>query len=126
MHPLFFTSRLRVYPVIIVLLVMMVASAVSCAAAESEEMKAIVARLRMGEHGLNLAKLPLNHERTIDSLLQNKSLENYRIPLGSEVDPIVYTVYYDRANRRYWVSRIGTAMGMLNVYGPVDFPAKSH
>lgn len=93
--------------------------------AMSAEMRAIVTSLRPGGHDLNVSGLPKMGKEAA-AAFDSKGMETCNIPPPpGTADMFSYTVYYDKAQGKYWISRTGGFAGVQELYGPMTAPATS-
>lgn len=109
-----------------VLLLLMISTAPLRAqpdAPASPEMRSILAALQKGGHDLDVSSLP-RLGREAAAAFDSKGLEIFQIPPPpGTADMFAYTIYYDEARGKYWVSRTGGFAGVRELYGPMAAPA---
>ncbi len=94
--------------------------------APSAEMRAILAALRSGPDDLDISGLPRMGKEAAAAFIANgmDGMETCHLPEPtSGADYFTYTVYYDKAQGKYWVRRNGGFAGVNELYGPMTAPA---
>jgi hypothetical protein len=92
----------------------------------SEHAKAVIQELKLGEHNLDVSKLPKSSETVLDARRKSGELASFDFPRKNHgVDAYSYTIYVDQARKEYWVQRKGGVRPVLEIFGPAKLPASS-
>lgn len=108
------------------LLLLVLFSLISCASGpggNSRGMQEIVRSLRVDPYNLDLSGMYRGSPEEFEIMRGRSHMEIYRVPTRpGNVDAFQYTVYYNKSDKQYWVTRSGGIAGVSELYGPVDYP----
>lgn len=88
----------------------------------SKDMRQIVEILKGGSYGLDVTGMPKAPEAEAQKAVEKPGIEVYKFPRDKRQDAFVYTIYYNKATREYWVWETGGVAMVSRYYGPVKLP----
>jgi hypothetical protein len=95
------------------------------ASAMSNEMKSIVDQLKKDDTSLDVSNIKKSSEKEFSAKTSKLKLEEFKFHNKRYIDTFSYVIYFDRANRVYWVRRMGGFAGVEETYGPKQVPKNS-